>query len=166
MNQRAVPAKASDSLGCALVAVILTVLALIPCGCGVYLSRAAAKPALDEITPQRAEDRQAVPSGSFVVLRGRPDLDHIVEVTGNVDHAGAVLLTLEGARASQSSAGATTSLPRPYVAASRTRRNLTPCGRWRVGWWILTSMSPTSRTCKSTNLFMIAWGSRRGTRGC
>ena len=99
MNQRVVPPKAVDPLGLALAAVILTVLALIPGGCGVCFSRAAAKPALGEIAPQRAEDRQAVPSGSFVVLRGRPDLDHIVEVTGKGhykgDYAGTVLLTLE-----------------------------------------------------------------------
>lgn len=86
----------SSAWGCGCLALLVTVLAIIPGGCGMYWS-AAAQRDHGEITIAEAKDRQATPSGTFVVLNGTPDPQHAAEIVGEGDDVGTVLLTLQGA---------------------------------------------------------------------
>lgn len=86
----------SEAFGCGCITAAITLLAIIPGGCGVYWSRSAQRD-VGSVTLAQAEDRRATPSGSFVTLSGTPDPEHAVEIVGEGDDVGMTMFTLEGA---------------------------------------------------------------------
>jgi hypothetical protein len=91
-NGRAEP----GAVGCGCLATIVTLLALLPGGCGMYWSNGA-KRDVGEISIEQAENREMTPSGSFVTLRGTPDLETAAKIVGQGDNIGTILLTFDGA---------------------------------------------------------------------